>query len=428
MSQENVEAPRATPRSCDTALAKEGNRTDEGLQVVRDGSREPSALGEQLNRRPLGVEARPARRLRALAPLALAAVTLAALTLAARADAFVYWTDSNSIGRANLDSNGNVLSVDQNFIKGIDFAQGLAVDREHVYWSSDAIGQANIDGSGVNNNFIPGADVFSGVAVNGADLYWANHVSPGTIGHADIGSSGNASNVNHGFITGANIPVGVATDSAHVYWANQGTIGRANRDGTGVDQSFVPLAGIPQGGVAVDATNIYWVDYSSVGIKRGMLADPLGTMATLIPIPGNGVDPFGVAVDNTHIYWAQQGTDTIGRANLNGSGADHSFISLPAGSGPTAIAVDALTAACGGQEATVVGTGRADKLRGTNGDDVVAAGDGADRVVGLRGDDLVCGAAGADTIQGKGGDDELRGGRGSDRCRGGGGSDSKHSC
>ena len=80
--------------------------------------------------------------------------------------------------RANLDGTG----VDQNFITGVGPAEGLAVDGEHVYWSSGqgpTIGQANIDGSGtVNNNLITGAGVPSGVAVNGADLFGRTTRSP----------------------------------------------------------------------------------------------------------------------------------------------------------------------------------------------------------------------------------------------------------
>jgi Ca2+-binding RTX toxin-like protein len=83
---------------------------------------------------------------------------------------------------------------------------------------------------------------------------------------------------------------------------------------------------------------------------------------------------------------------------------------------------------CAGKVATIVGTGHADKLRGTKGDDVIAAGGGDDRVVGLGGDDLVCGGSGADVIRAGGGDDTLRGGRGPDRCRGGGGSDRQRHC
>jgi hypothetical protein len=87
---------------------------------------------------------------------------------------------------------------------------------------------------------------------------------------------------------------------------------------------------------------------------------------------------------------------------------------------------------CAGQKATIVGTGRPDRLKGTLSDDVVVTKGGGDTVVGLRGDDLVCGGAGADLIRGQGGDDtlrggsgkdELRGGAGANRCRGGSGED-----
>ena len=135
------------------------------------------------------------------------------------------------------------------------------------------------------------------------------------------------------------------------------------------------------------------------------------------------------------VYWANFGNGTIGRANLNGSHVNQSFIT--GASAPIGVAVDGLPATCDGSGATIAGTGRADKLRGTDDDDVIAAKGGDDTVVGLRGDDLVCGGAGADLLRGQGGDDtlsggrgkdELRGGGGSNRCRGGRGSDSKHQC
>jgi Ca2+-binding RTX toxin-like protein len=83
-------------------------------------------------------------------------------------------------------------------------------------------------------------------------------------------------------------------------------------------------------------------------------------------------------------------------------------------------------AACAGQEATIVGSGRPDRLRGTNRDDVIVAGGGDDRVVALRGDDLICAARGADVIQGRGGDDVVRAGAGDDRVAAGGGDDELH--
>ena len=53
----------------------------------------------------------------------------------------------------------------------------------------------------------------------------------------------------------------MAVDGAHIYWINpdSGTIGRANLDGTGVDQSFITGAAPPVS-VAVDAAHVYWTD------------------------------------------------------------------------------------------------------------------------------------------------------------------------
>jgi hypothetical protein len=97
-----------------------------------------------------------------------------------------------------------------------------------------------------------------------------------------------------------------------------------------------------------------------------------------------------------------------------------------------AVAGSKASARCAGRVATVVGTPGPDRLIGTNGPDVIAAGAGDDRVSGLGGDDLVCagpgndvvqGGGGADTIRAEAGDDELFGGAGLDSLDGGPGSD-----
>ena len=104
------------------------------------------------------------------------------------------------------------------------------------------------------------------------------------------------------------------------------------------------------------------------------------------------------------------------------SGRDADFLTEQALDVRRSAGCDAAPDSCAGQKATIVGTGRADTLQGTKGDDVIATGGGNDRVLGLRGDDIVCGGAGADLLRGQGGDDTLTGGRGKDELRGGGGS------
>jgi streptogramin lyase len=41
---------------------------------------------------------------------------------------------------------------------------------------------------------------------------------------------------------------------------------------------------------------------------------------------GGASFPSGVAVDAGHVYWANAGGGAIGRANLDGTGANQSFI------------------------------------------------------------------------------------------------------
>jgi hypothetical protein len=79
----------------------------------------------------------------------------------------IYWTNPgppNTIGQANLDGS----SLNQNFIAGASGPFGVAVDSAHIYWANNAnntIGRANLDGSSPNQNFITGASFPNGVAV-----------------------------------------------------------------------------------------------------------------------------------------------------------------------------------------------------------------------------------------------------------------------
>ena len=81
---------------------------------------------------------------------------------------------------------------------------------------------------------------------------------------------------------------------------------------------------------------------------------------------------------------------------------------------------------CGGQPATIVGTNRADNLRGTPERDVIVARGGDDVVRALGGNDLVCGNGGADLLTGGRGHDTLYGQRGNDRLHGQRGNDRLH--
>ena len=116
-----------------------------------------------------------------------------------------------------------------------------------------------------------------------------------------------------------------------------GLIGRANLDGSGANETLVSNLHYPQG-IAVDSTHgyIYWTTNLLGGtIARANLN---GSDVNEEFIVAAGLDnPEGVAVDSSHgyLYWSNSiphGTSTIGRANLDGTGANPRFIStlLPA--------------------------------------------------------------------------------------------------
>lgn len=84
----------------------------------------------------------------------------------------------------------------------------------------------------------------------------------------------------------------------------------------------------------------------------------------------------------------------------------------------------AAPAKCRGMDATIIGTGRADRLVGTAGRDVIVGRGGNDEIFGREGPDVICGGGGRDVIRGNRGHDLIFGGPGADELRGGKGRDS----
>jgi virginiamycin B lyase len=165
-------------------------------------------------------------------------------------------------------------------------------------------------------------------------VYWGNY-NTGAFGRANLDGTG----VDQSFILAAPfaIPYGVAVDGAHVYWINYtpNSVGRANLDGSGVDQTFIPMGTTAADGVAVDDGHVYWANENAGTIGRANL-DGTGVNPSFIT---GASGPSGPAVDGAHIYWANGTNGTIGRADLSGAGANQSFIT--GASQPLQVAVDA---------------------------------------------------------------------------------------
>jgi hypothetical protein len=247
----------------------------------------------------------------------------------------LYWRDAAGIGRANLDGTGSIrrlipLTVGVNQGSSVkNGGCGLAVDHNYLYWpTGDTLARAKLDGTGIDAGFIATGPGTNCVAVDGVHIYWsttATATSGGTIGRANLDGTA----VQRAFIPDAKAPCGLAVDGGHIYWGDSavvaqppggggpspstGAIGRANLDGTGVNQDFiaVPPSPTPPCGVVVDGANIYW---GAGPVPTGCLTCfQIGTANLEGPGLSDGFDtrgpgPLGsfnlpCAVDSTHLYW-----------------------------------------------------------------------------------------------------------------------------
>ena len=129
----------------------------------------------------------------------------------------IYWSNSgdNTIGMANL--NGS--DADQSFITGANGPEGMAIDSQYIYWANHndgMLGRAALNGTSVDQSFVTGAGNYpTRVAVTGTSVYfttWTTNGVPtsGSIGEANL----NGTDVNDHLIQSSNSPVGVTVTSA----------------------------------------------------------------------------------------------------------------------------------------------------------------------------------------------------------------------
>lgn len=235
----------------------------------------------------------------------------------------LYWASFSGSSVSRFDPSGSpTLTQGLVSITPTAFPYSVAVDSTYIYWANanelngqGSIGRARLDGTEVNPSFIPNLTDPRGVAVNGNHVYWTSF-GTGTIGRANLDGSA----PNNSFITGASNPIGLAVNGTHVYWANYGaaasSIGRAGLDGTGTNQSFIASSGRPVY-LAVDSR----VDPPSLTIDSG----PSG--------PTNSVSPtFGFTAQGGSTVTCSIDTGTPDFGPCSSSGTHQPASSLADGS------------------------------------------------------------------------------------------------
>jgi virginiamycin B lyase len=176
---------------------------------------------------------------------------------------------------------------------------------------------------------------------NGNFVYWANATPADSVGRAKINGTG----LNNALISGLDVLHGVTIDSKYIYWTegdgSASRIGRANLDGSGVNRNFIPNSAgvdfgpIPPAAIAVTGSAIYWHNSGTQTIGRANI-DGTAPNPTLINPMSSAV--CGIAADQSFVYWLVGGMgNRIGRANADGSNPIQQFISV---SGTCGLAAD----------------------------------------------------------------------------------------
>ena len=172
-------------------------------------------------------------------------------------------------------------------------------------------------------------------SAKGADaIYWGRNASPSTssaIAKANIDGTG----VNPNFIPVGSTVGGLAFNSTSVFWAGPNGVSSANLDGTG--SSTLLYSGPSAPGLSIDGQYFYDGGATSA-IGRASL-DGSGMNTSFIST--GTYNPTYTAVNASHIYWSGPGPGggAIGRANIDGTGVNLTLIS-GLSSSPQGIAID----------------------------------------------------------------------------------------
>jgi hypothetical protein len=212
---------------------------------------------------------------------------------------YIYWANETggTIGRAKIDGT----AIEPNFLTGINEPYGLAVNSSSIFWASlgaDEIGRANLDGTGKKLNFIAGVQTPCSIALDSGHVYWGSAGLTSYVGRASLtGSSSEPEWVNLSTYT----PCGLATNSANVFVADTGffgasahEIGRITIANKNFDPSMIGEAEGPCG-LAVDGSRLFWANHGddTIGVAN---TDATGVDESLIQTGGHEI--CGVAVDS----------------------------------------------------------------------------------------------------------------------------------
>ncbi len=235
----------------------------------------------------------------------------------------IYFTNGTQVFEGLINSQAPIFSS----LNGVSAqsSYGMALDTINNKLYISDVGANKIYKSDLNgSNFVEfrtGIDQPNGLTIDYEEnqIYWDTSTG---IQRADL----NNSNVNQkeDFVTGQpNDPEGLTIDPVNrkLYWINyNGGVWSKNLDGTGENLLIPDIEG---GSILVINNRIYYDEYVASGDIRLKSANLDGTNITTIAVGISRV-VYGIAYDaeGQKIYWGDRNTDTLMRANLDGTNAE----------------------------------------------------------------------------------------------------------
>ncbi len=243
---------------------------------------------------------------------------------------YLYWTDSGTVHRANLDGTGSTVVV-----TGLGDLRDVAVDDTggKIYWTDfggDKIQRCNLDGSGKQTLVSSYASpYYMDLDLKNGKMYWTEKTGGfyDMIRRANL--NGSSVETLYTFRTGGGGADGIALDIDQgwmyltISTTNADLVARTNLNAV-PPWTVLTRAGLLTADIALDisAGKMYWTEYYYNHNYDGTIkrANIDGTsVETLV----SGLQtPFGIALDLTgqRVYWTDMETGKIQYAGLDGSG------------------------------------------------------------------------------------------------------------
>ncbi len=232
----------------------------------------------------------------------------------------IYFTNGAQVFEGLINTQAPIVTP----LNGVSVqsSYGMVLDTINNKLYISDLGANKIYKSDLNgSNFVEfrtGLDQPNGLAIDYQEnqIYW--DTSSG-IQRADLNNSD--VNQKENFVTGqSNDPEGLSIDPVNrkLYWVNyNGGVWVKNLDGTGESLLIPDIEG---GSILVVDNRIYYDEYVSSGDIRLKSANLDGSNITTIAVGISRV-VYGIAYDaeGQKIYWGDRNTDTLMRANLDGT-------------------------------------------------------------------------------------------------------------